>query len=79
MAIQDAERLIKDLKHNRELHEKLNKAGAKGFEATAKEAGYETNLHEFENALKAAVVKADLTHGPGAPLASINVSSINIL
>lgn len=60
MSIEDADRLLKDLKSKAALKEKLKAAGGSGFEKAAKEAGYNVTRHEFSDAVKAMVVKMDL-------------------
>jgi predicted ribosomally synthesized peptide with nif11-like leader len=76
MSAEDADRLLKDLRTNSALKEKLKSAGAGGFEKTAGEAGYHVTRNEFADAIKAVVVKQDLAGPKGFQVADGIVSGV---
>jgi hypothetical protein len=76
MSTEDADRLLKDLRANTALKDKLKSAGAGGFEKTAAEAGYHVSRSEFADAVKAMVVKQDLAGPKGFQVADGIVSGV---
>jgi len=77
MSIDDAERLLKDLQGNEDLKNTLKAAGPDSFESAAKAAGYDVTRHDFANAIKAQVVRADLAGPKGFEVADGIVSGIS--
>jgi hypothetical protein len=76
MSVEDADRLLKDLKSNTALKDKLKSAGANGFEKTAAESGYHVTRSEFADAIKAVVVKQDLAGPKGFQVADGIISGV---
>tara|TARA_R110002020_G_scaffold5971_16_gene24658 strand:- start:9417 stop:9695 length:279 start_codon:yes stop_codon:yes gene_type:complete len=77
MSVVEAERLLNDLHSNADLKNTLKAAGSDGFESAAKEAGYDVTRHDFADAIKAQVVRADLAGPRGFELADGVVSGIS--
>lgn len=77
MSIGDAEKLLKDLSSDSALKNKLKDAGSANFESAAKAAGYNVTRHDFADAVKAQVVRADLAGPKGFEVADGIVSGIS--